>query len=85
MSFPCTTKLSLDFFKSSVSISTTVQITVSAEPNERRTMTVQSKVQNIADFDVDNAEEALIPPLELALIEYLDCDDGGVLDGTVRR
>jgi hypothetical protein len=48
-------------------------------------MTVQSKVQNIADFDVDNAEEALIPPLELALIEYLDCDDGGVLDGTVRR
>lgn len=47
-------------------------------------MTVQSKIQNIADSHIHDPEETLVPPLELALIEYLNRDDGGVPDGALR-
>ena len=45
-------------------------------------MTTKLEVDDIADFDVDDAEETLIALLELALVEDLDCNHGGVLDST---
>jgi hypothetical protein len=44
------------------------------------TVATQLKVHNIAHADVDDAEKALITPLELALVEDLDGDDGGFFD-----
>ena len=43
-------------------------------------MSPEFQVQHIADPHIDYAEEALIPLLELALVEYLDSDDGRVLN-----
>ena len=45
-------------------------------------MTTKLEVDDIADFDVDDAEETLIALLELALVEDLDSDDRVLLDGT---
>lgn len=45
-------------------------------------MTTELQVNDIADFDVHHSEETLIPFLELALVEDLDCDDRIVLHGT---
>jgi len=42
-----------------------------------RTVTAKFKVQNIANTDINDAKETLIPPFELALIEYLNCYDRG--------
>ena len=39
-------------------------------------MASELEVEDVADTDVDDAEEALVPPLELALVEDLDGDDG---------
>jgi hypothetical protein len=48
-------------------------------------MPAKLKVQHVAHTDVDDAEKPLIPPLELALIEYLDCNDRGIIwDGAGR-
>ena len=44
-------------------------------------MTTKLEVDDIADFDVDDAEETLIALLELALVEDLDSDDRVLLDG----
>lgn len=38
-------------------------------------MSTQFQVNNIADPDVDNAQEPLVTLLELALIEYLDSNN----------
>jgi hypothetical protein len=43
----------------------------------------QFKVENVADSDVDDSKKTLVASLELALIKYLDSDDGGILDGDV--
>lgn len=45
-------------------------------------MTTEVEIKHIADTNVDNAKEALIAFLELALVKDLDGDDGGVLDHT---
>ena len=42
-------------------------------------MTAQLKVNHVRDTDVDHAQEALIPFLELALVKYLDGNDRGIL------
>jgi hypothetical protein len=45
-----------------------------------RTMTVKFQVQRIADSDIHNPKKTLIPPLKLALVKYLDGDDGRFLN-----
>ena len=47
-------------------------------------MTTKLEVDDIADFDVDDAEETLIALLELALVEDLDSDHRRLLDHTVQ-
>lgn len=37
------------------------------------TISIRSKLDNVANSDVDNAKEALILLLELLLVKYLDC------------
>jgi hypothetical protein len=49
---------------------------------EGQTMTTKLKIQMISYLYIDDTQEALISPLELALIEYLYCDNGGILDHT---
>lgn len=49
---------------------------------KRRTMATELKVDHIADFDVDDTEEALVALLELALVEDLDRNDRVLLDST---
>jgi hypothetical protein len=48
------------------------------------TVAAQFEVENIADTDVNNAEETLVSPFKLALVEDLDCDHGRIVrDGTI--
>jgi hypothetical protein len=44
-------------------------------------MTTEVDIKDVGDTNVNDAEEALVPFLELALVENLHCDDGRVLDG----
>lgn len=44
-------------------------------------MSTQFQVENVADSDIDNSKKTLVASLELALVKYLDSDDGGILDG----
>jgi len=44
-------------------------------------MAAKFKVKHIADSHIDDTEESLVPPLEFALVKYLDCDNGRVFDG----
>jgi len=39
-------------------------------------MAVKFQIQHVANSDVHDSKETLIPPLELALVENLDGDDG---------
>jgi len=48
------------------------------------TVGTKFQVQDFADLYVDYTEEALIASFELALIEYLHGDNGGVLDGAMQ-
>lgn len=92
MTLPCTGRLSFDFWSSNVSISTLMMRYQSAyheawRPGhhvgvERRTMSTKLKVKDFSDTNVHNPKEALIASLELALIEDLDGDDGGIFDGS---
>ena len=50
-----------------------------------RTMTTQVEVDNIADTNIDDTKEALVPLLELPLVKDLDCNHRGVLDLTSGR
>lgn len=45
-------------------------------------MSTQLKIENVADSDIDNSKKTLVASLELALVKYLDSDDGGILDST---
>jgi hypothetical protein len=85
ISFPCTTKLSFDFLRSSVSISERNQIRY--VHIEALTMTAELEVKDIAHFYIHDSQETLIFALEFALVEYLHCDDRRVLHGAaeVRR
>lgn len=47
-------------------------------------MRTELKVEHVADSDIDDTKEALVAPLELALIEYLHRDDGGILDSAMQ-
>jgi hypothetical protein len=49
-----------------------------------RTVAAKLKIQVISYLYVNDTQEALISSLELALIEYLNCDDGRVLHRTER-
>ena len=46
-------------------------------------MPAQFQVKNIADTNVDDSEETLIPLLELTLVEDLHRNDGRFLDGAI--
>lgn len=37
-------------------------------------MTTKFKVENVADPNIDDAEETLVSPLEFALVKYLNSD-----------
>ena len=45
-------------------------------------MTAKLEVDHICDTDVDHAQKTLIPFLELALVEDLDGNDGGIFHET---
>ncbi len=45
-------------------------------------MTAELQIQIAAHLYVDYTQKALIPSLELALIEDLNGNDGGILDHT---
>lgn len=47
------------------------------------TMSAQFKIENVTDSDIDNSKKALVASLKLALVKYLDSDNGGILDGAV--
>ena len=83
MSLPWTTRLSLDFFRSMVSISASeMSAHVESYIAWLRTVTTKLEIEHIADPDIDNSKESLVPSLELALVKDLNCDDGGVFDHT---
>lgn len=44
-------------------------------------MPTELKVENIAHSDIDHAQETLVASLELALVEYLYSNYGGILYG----
>ena len=46
-------------------------------------MPAQLQVKHIADTNIDDSEETLIPLLELALVEDLHRNDGVLLHGTI--
>ena len=46
-------------------------------------MPTELQIQNIADTNIDDSEEALVPSLELALVEDLHRNDGVLLYGAV--
>ena len=71
INLPCTTRLSLDFFRSSVSISeNTVRNTLCC--STRHTVATKFEIENIADFDVDDAEKTLVESAcEFTLVKYL--------------
>ena len=45
-----------------------------------RTVPAQLQVNDIVHFNVDDSKEALVPLLELALVEDLDGNHRGILD-----
>ena len=46
------------------------------------TMATELEIEHVTDADVYYSKEALIALLELALVEDLHRNDGGLLDGT---
>ena len=56
-----------------------------AQEDSKRTVTTHVEVKNIADTNVDDAEEALITFLELALVKDLNGDDRRLFDHTARN
>jgi hypothetical protein len=48
-------------------------------------MTAQFQIKHIANTDINNPEEALVPSLELALIEDLNSDDRGIFHLAINR
>jgi hypothetical protein len=84
MSLPCTTRLSDDFLRSRVSIVSVGRAHVSLVNipigKGGGTVGVRSQLDDIADADVDDTEEALILFLELLLVKDLHCQDGILVD-----
>ena len=76
ISLPLTTRLSLDFRRSRVSISVTRCQPPCAPcqhvPRKRPTIAADIEVDNTSQSHVDNSEEALVLLLKLLLIKYLD-------------
>ena len=73
INFPCTTRLSVDFFKSLVSISLGLSAKACGQLGIWLTISTHVKVNDIANSYVDYTEEALILLLELLLVEDLNC------------
>ena len=44
-------------------------------------MSTEFQVKHVADAHIDDPKKALVALLELALVEYLDGNDRGLLDG----
>ena len=76
MSFPFTTRLSLDLRRSLVSISKPL-LAFTATLYHMNVPTVSSRIQvnDAANAHIDNAQKALILLLELLLVEDLDCEN----------
>lgn len=92
ISFPCTTRLSLDFFKSLVSISTKRKPLVHTfektklgcfTKGEKLTITAHLSVDDVSDAHVDNTEKTLVLLLELLLVENLNGKDAVFIDTAV--
>ena len=47
-------------------------------------MTTKFQIYDIADSDIDDTEEPLVPFLKLALVEDLDSDNRRLLDHAVQ-
>ena len=76
ISFPCTTKLSFDFFKSRVSISRKCQPRICAHRRQVAcTICTDVQIDDRTDSNINDTQESLILLLELFLVEYLDCQD----------
>jgi hypothetical protein len=83
INFPCTTRLSVDFLRSRVSISKSRQkksVCIHERSRPRThialrgsTVTTHLQVNNIPNSNIYNPEKTLVLLLKLLLIEYLDC------------
>ena len=74
MSFPCTTMLSFDFFRSRVSISACDWVSLRFNcwaPSARLTVSARIQVDDAPDTHIDDTQEALVLLLELLLVENL--------------
>lgn len=47
-------------------------------------MAAKFKVQHIADSHIHHTQKSLIPPLELALVKYLNSNDRRILDRYIK-
>ena len=85
ISFPFTTRLSLDFRRSLVSISVLVSIYRFASCGvQLPTVSASIQVDDAAYADVDHAQKALVLLLELLLVEYLHGKDAFLCHTPVR-
>ena len=88
ISFPCTTRLSFDFFRSLVSISKKATIvsptSIKKSHRERKhTITTHLSIDDIPNAHINHAEESLILLLEFLLVENLDGKDTVFVDTAV--
>jgi len=86
INLPWTTRLSLDLFRSKCKVSAKNALADDGKGAggklEGHTVTIKLKIHMISYLYIDDTQEALISPLELALIEDLYCDNGRILDHT---
>lgn len=59
------------------------RVPINPEAREH-TVAAKLKIQVVSHLYINDTQEALISSLELALIEYLNCDDGRVFHRTER-
>jgi hypothetical protein len=90
MSFPWTTRLSLDFFRSRVKVSVGTWGTISIsngcwKGSLLRTIPSKFKVEHVGDFEIDNAEKPLVLALKLLLVENLNRYDRTLVDVSLNR
>ena len=76
MSFPCTIRLSLDFLRSRVSISGSLnELEYVDAPKEdtEPTFSAHIKVYDRPNADIDDTQKTLVLLLKFLLVEDLDC------------
>ena len=84
MSLPCTTMLSLDFFKSRVSISVRAMSGCSLSRQVLLTVAPGVEVDDAPYTHIDDAQEALVLFLELLLVKDLHCQYAVLGDPPIR-